>query len=563
MEPVPHWPLPQGEGPVQGLGDAFNPSPPDAQTFARPNQLMMMYAELNNAAAAIQPPLRQRRPRAVQGNLPNNMSVEEIRNQLIALGAPQRPAPNPQQLQASVAAVNAAAQALHAEQAPRREVQPTQNPVEHPNNRELDDQDEVNPPDVIEDNVQNALPDDPSNPEGERDDGHNEIDAVVHRQPNVNFLAARAIGRSHEVIEHNLGSFNVCCTECGALHWIEERLKSSSLRSPKFGKCCMSGKVSLFQYSAPPAELLRLYKGTHRYSKDFFNNIRQYNLTFSMTSLGVDEELTYRGGDGPYCFKIRGQLHHRIGSLLPDSNTDTPKFAQLWILDPQEALGHRQNLNPRLNPNLLMTLNDIIVHAAGNPFIGLYNTAYETFQREGLNNEEYKIKLVINQEVDLRRYNLPTANEIAVLMPLQEGETPSKRDIILRFKGGSLQRISDISPMYLPLYYVLLFPRGELGWSPDIAKVGQEVEVQRQNGDDNNEEEDEGGGENGNNEDTGTSKTPHVTQREYFAYRLHVRRSNEEVLFMARRLFQEYVVDAWATTDQNRLSWIQKNQKDL
>ena len=57
--------------------------------------------------------------------------------------------------------------------------------------------------------------------------------------------------------------------------------------------------------------------------------------------------------------------------------------------------------------------------------------------------------------------------------------------------------------MYCPLYYVLLFSQGELGWSPHNAKVGQEVDAQRQNGDDDNEEEDKDEDENENNEDTG------------------------------------------------------------
>ena len=66
------------------------------------------------------------------------------------------------------------------------------------------------------------------------------------------------------------------------------------------------------------------------------------------------------------------------------------------------------------------------------------------------------------------------------------------------------------------------------------------MDAQRQNGDDDNEEEDEGEDENKNNEDTGTSEILHVTQSEYFAYRLHVRVLNEEVIIMAHRLFQKY-----------------------
>lgn len=57
-----------------------------------------------------------------------------------------------------------------------------------------------------------------------------------------------------------------------------------------------------------------------------------------MTSLGVDQDLTYRDGHGPYIFKIHGQLFHHIGSLLPENNTGQLQFAQLWIMDPKQAL---------------------------------------------------------------------------------------------------------------------------------------------------------------------------------------------------------------------------------
>ena len=66
----------------------------------------------------------------------------------------------------------------------------------------------------------------------------------------------------------------------------------------------------------------------------------------------------------------------------------------------------------------------------------------------------------------------------------------------------------------------IMFCYSHMG-SPHIAKVRQEVDAQRQNGDDDNEEEDKGEDENENNEDTGTSIILHVTQIEYFAYRLH------------------------------------------
>ena len=57
---------------------------------------------------------------------------------------------------------------------------------------------------------------------------------------------------------HALGSFDVICSSCGALHWMEERLKNSSRRSPQFGMCCNSGAVSFPSFPDPPETLLSL-----------------------------------------------------------------------------------------------------------------------------------------------------------------------------------------------------------------------------------------------------------------------------------------------------------------
>ena len=60
---------------------------------------------------------------------------------------------------------------------------------------------------------------------------------------------------------HSLGPFNVTCSSCGALHWMEERLKRSSLISPQFGMCCNSGAVSFPSFPDPPEPLLSLLDG--------------------------------------------------------------------------------------------------------------------------------------------------------------------------------------------------------------------------------------------------------------------------------------------------------------
>jgi hypothetical protein len=73
------------------------------------------------------------------------------------------------------------------------------------------------------------------------------------------------------------------------------------------------------------------------------------------------------------------------------------------------------------------------------------------------------------QGTDSRRYNLPTANEIAVIIPGDGSEEVSdKCDIVLRLQGSQLQCISQLNHVYSTLHYVLLFPSGEEGWHLDI-----------------------------------------------------------------------------------------------
>jgi len=77
---------------------------------------------------------------------------------------------------------------------------------------------------------------------------------------------------------------------------------------------------------------------------------------------------------------------------------------------------------------------------------------------------------------------LPTAEEIAVIIP-EEGvyHAVDNRNVVLRTRGGQLKQISQNSPSYAALHYVLLFPKGENGWHPRIPICGAQL---REQGDD-------------------------------------------------------------------------------
>lgn len=342
-----------------------------------------------------------------------------------------------------------------------------------------------------------------------------------------------------EPAHHSLGNFkNIAwqCRHCKAYHWKEEKLSNSTLHEPKYGMCCLQGQVKLDPLTPPPIELQKLLSDNTVEAKFFRQHIRQYNAALSMTSLGVEVDQSVTSGSGPYCFRIHGELSHKHGALLPDYG-QAPRYAQLYIHDPNEALDHRLNANHNLGQHrsVMADLQDMLDHH--HPFIPLYKQAH-TILSEKPPHEAQNLHVVLRlkEGTDQRRYNLPTINELAAVIPGDGTEVRSDhRDIILRLRGGGLKRISQLNASYAPLHYVLLFPRGELGWH---------MHMQLQNVSDRTRQR--------------------LTMAKHHCYRLFPRATEPNVtLFQAGRLFQQYVVDNWTSNEQNRLNWVRHNQKSL
>ena len=214
------------------------------------------------------------------------------------------------------------------------------------------------------------------------------------------------------------------------------------------------------------------------------------------------------------------------------------------------------------NRNIMLTLQSVLEN---NPMTACFKNAFAIMQQQEHRHQlpQIRLKLAEIPGKDHCRYNLPTAQEIAVIMPGQgdDADGNTYRGIILHLKDGPLCHINELNPLYLPLHYVLLFPRGELGWHPNIALANEQVHHQRSN---NNIERDNDDEQNEENLDVGNThgqgKT--VTQREWYAYQLHIWRS-KTMLFYASALFQQFIVDAWAQLEQSHLNYIKNHQKDF
>ena len=97
-----------------------------------------------------------------------------------------------------------------------------------------------------------------------------------------------------------------------------------------------------------------------------------------------------------------------------------------------------------------------------NPYIEMFLTTRERLSEDS--NVSLHIKLLDLSHYDSRRYNRPTASEIAVIMTGGEEQPTRGRDIVLQSRRYGLQRIREIHSSYNPLRYPLLFPFGEQGW---------------------------------------------------------------------------------------------------
>lgn len=243
---------------------------------------------------------------------------------------------------------------------------------------------------------------------------------------------------------------------------------------------------------------------------------------------------------GLHCFQVHGEVFHYQGPLLPGSQ-ELPSFAQLFFYDPEYAADTRVSRYPQLDRTILAELAQMLADC--NPFIGIYRTARERLAdapphpfRLLLNPQ---MRLVMEAGADQRRENLPTSDEVAVILP-DEFSGGSRRDIVLavRNPSGNQPRLATIDvshAAYMPLHYVLLFPRGDYGWHYELQlREGQRARQRLR-----------------------------LEQRPFYRFRLHVRTNEFPTLFLGQRLFQQYVVDAFAACEATALQWLRSNQKNI
>nr|XP_043639224.1 uncharacterized protein LOC122610293 [Erigeron canadensis] len=250
------------------------------------------------------------------------------------------------------------------------------------------------------------------------------------------------------------GDATYTCVYCEEKFWYGERTVRRSTRSnPKFSTCFREGKVQLPFSQHPPQLLQELmdYNGGER-----GKILRDLN-----------------DGGGPYTFCLNGHNHHRIGTLLLMHEDGHPRFAQLYIFDTENEVENRlYALNRAGSSNgddaiLRMLLQELItMFDAVNPLVQSFSMAKDRFRDSPM--ERVTLCLIATRQRDGRQYNLPTASEVAALIP-GDGNPTDYRDVIVEGRGGEpgrypIKRITELHPSFMALQYPLLFPYGEDGY---------------------------------------------------------------------------------------------------
>jgi hypothetical protein len=113
---------------------------------------------------------------------------------------------------------------------------------------------------------------------------------------------------------------------------------------------------------------------------------------------------------------IRGVVHHLLGPLAPPQGSPH-QFAQLYIIDNADAqaaahfatFGHG---NVDLDRRTLQELQQMLL--GSNVYVQRFVQAMDLPPQDLAN---YEILICVDGNVDRRRYNAPTSNEVAGLMP--------------------------------------------------------------------------------------------------------------------------------------------------
>ncbi|OXU18340.1 hypothetical protein TSAR_008193 [Trichomalopsis sarcophagae] len=176
----------------------------------------------------------------------------------------------------------------------------------------------------------------------------------------------------------------------------------------------------------------------------------------------------------------------------------------------------------------------------------IFAKSYEMMKQE-INNQqslinagepepELQLLFTLKPGTDRRRYNFQQTNEVAAIFTTTaDGEIPESYVTIRNKNTKTLQYVSAMDPNVEPWIYPLFYPYGTQGWHQNLQRINK-------NNDGNNRR---------------------VTRLAYTRYKLAIRPDEFNPFILGRRLFQQYVVDAYVKIEKDRIMYCKTHQKEI
>ena len=363
---------------------------------------------------------------------------------------------------------------------------------------------------------------------------------VPHVQTLTGPFVAEIVSRNPYALWSNANATNAItfkdmtlrCPHCSAIYFPEE-LNTHG----KFTLCCLNGMVVVPPLTRVTPMLESLLNGNHPLHKSFMKDIVYYNNALAMASIGV--KFRQFQDNGPPIVKVNGLFMHNTSSIHP-TGSDIPQYAQLYVVDPDEAANIRKiRSGDRCDHSTLSSLAAELNEY--NPFVGCFqhlkDVALDTLTTGG-EIEHLRMLLKKDASQDPRTHNLPVTNDVAVVFRSNDGGPQFDQDIVIHYKSEGPVRIKEINPLCDPLSFPLLFPFGGFGWDPSLrlSLVG----------------------------DTRVRKS--LTQRRFYAFQIFFRGIDVKafsLLHECGQLFQLYIIMAYLKVEKSQLEYLRHNQTRL
>lgn len=283
--------------------------------------------------------------------------------------------------------------------------------------------------------------------------------------------------RAHTVqqlVLSETGAFNGTCPRCAALHFVDEKVQQTckKARRMSFTRCCHQGDLAPLPILPETPPLLHQllsgielttrsqlrpclqgkYKTLSQLHHHFLEHIRSYNCALSFCSY-VDGRPQHAAScdqrapsAGPPVYILHGRACHVVGTLTPPPGA-LPKFAQLYIYDPNEATRFRSSAFGDLHPPLLRCLLSMLTesipidpdlanpfesqaYAPRNPYPAHFANMYACIlqnQRNaaetGCESKKHVLRFAGGVDKDPRTYAAPTSAEVSCAV-VGEGPLP-------------------------------------------------------------------------------------------------------------------------------------------